>query len=164
VLHLRPSALAPLLRESLAANQGYAERAGVKLHCELPEPASLAQAQVDADRFLQIMANLLSNAIKHTPRGLQVTVRLSASAEQLCVSVADEGPGIDPEFRPRMFEKFSQADGSDRRPQGGTGLGLYLTRVLVERMQGRIEVASTPGQGAVFSVSLPRIGLASPSL
>jgi len=160
VLHLRPAALAPLLREALAANQGYAERAGVLLRCELPEEARHAQAQVDADRFLQIMANLLSNAIKHTPRGRAVTVSLSASAEQLCVSVKDEGPGIDPAFRPRMFEKFSQADGSDRRPQGGTGLGLYLTRVLAERMQGHIGVESVPGQGATFSVSLPRICLA----
>ena len=70
----------------------------------------------------------------------------------------DEGPGVDPAFRPRMFEKFSQADASDRRPQGGTGLGLYLTRVLVERMSGRILVEETPvGQGAVFEVKFPRL-------
>jgi len=158
VLHLRPVQVLPLLSEALAANQGYADRAGVNLVYTAPADPASWRARLDGDRFLQIMANLLSNAIKHTPRGARVYVEPVLEAHWLRVRVRDEGPGVDPAFRPRMFEKFSQADASDRRPQGGTGLGLYLTRVLVERMSGRILVEETPvGQGAVFEVKFPRL-------
>jgi len=70
--------------------------------------------------------------------------------------VRDRGPGVDPRFRGRMFEKFSQADGSDQRAKGGTGLGLYISRMLIERMGGLLSVESVPGEGATFSVELPR--------
>lgn len=158
VLHLRPVSLPALLGEALAANQGYADRSGVRLVYSPPPDAERWRARLDGDRFLQVMANLLSNAIKHTPSGAHVYVEPLSEGPWLRVRVRDEGPGIDPAFRPRMFEKFSQADASDRRPQGGTGLGLYLTRVLVERMGGRIVVEDTPvGQGAVFEVKFPRL-------
>ena len=151
VLHLRPQPLAPLLREALAANQGYAHRTGVTLATEGLDTAT-PEVRVDADRFLQVMANLLSNAIKHSPPGDSVRLSLAATASGVRVSVRDRGPGIDPRFRARMFEKFSQADGTDRRTQGGTGLGLYITRMLVERMGGRISADEVAGAGAAFSV------------
>jgi signal transduction histidine kinase len=151
VLHLRPQPLAPLLREALAANQGYAHRAGVALVAEGLDGVT-PEVRVDADRFLQVMANLLSNAIKHSPPGENVRLSLAATAGSVRVSVRDRGPGIDPRFRARMFEKFSQADGTDRRAQGGTGLGLYITRMLVERMGGRINAEEVAGDGAAFSV------------
>ena len=77
------------------------------------------------------------------------------TSRQVRVKVRDRGPGIDPQFRSRMFEKFSQADASDRRAQGGTGLGLYITRMLVDRMGGRIDVDSVPDQGATFFIEFP---------
>ena len=153
VLQLRPVHLAPLLREALSANQGYAQRAGVHLNLEVPEGSP--QVRLDADRFLQVMANLLSNAIKHSPAGDTVHVVLAWTEAVVRVRVRDRGPGIDPKFRARMFEKFSQADGSDRRAQGGTGLGLYITRMLVERMGGQVAVDSVAGEGATFFVELP---------
>lgn len=153
VLQLRPQHLAPLLREALSANQGYAQRVGVHLSLEVPE--GCPQVRLDADRFLQVMANLLSNAIKHSPAGDTVSVVLGWTEAVVNVKVRDRGPGIDPKFRARMFEKFSQADGSDRRAQGGTGLGLYITRMLVERMGGQVAVDSVAGEGATFVVELP---------
>jgi signal transduction histidine kinase len=71
------------------------------------------------------------------------------------VDVTDHGPGIDPAFRTRLFGKFAQADGSDRRAQGGTGLGLYISRRLIERMGGSISVQSQTGEGSTFSLVLP---------
>jgi Histidine kinase-, DNA gyrase B-, and HSP90-like ATPase len=76
------------------------------------------------------------------------------------VDVVDEGPGIDPTFKKKMFEKFSQADASDRRAVSGTGLGLYITRMLVNRMGGVVSADSGVTGGSTFSVCLPRLELA----
>ncbi|MCV2368892.1 ATP-binding response regulator [Roseateles oligotrophus] len=161
-LYLRPQPLYPLLREALAANQGYADRAGVRLLHGIPEQEAGPELRLDGERFLQLMANLLSNAIKHSPPGEAVRLIVSVDAYCARISVRDRGPGIAPAFRARMFEKFSQADGSDRRAQGGTGLGLYISRLLVERMGGRIS-ADEPqdaGSGACFSVEFELAGRA----
>ncbi len=153
VLQMRSTALDSLLREALTANQGYAQRAGV--HLALALTAGSPPVRVDADRFLQVMANLLSNAIKHSAPDDTVNVSLDWSQTRLRVSVQDQGPGIDPKFRARLFEKFSQADTSDRRAQGGTGLGLYITRMMVERMGGSVGADSVAGQGACFRIEFP---------
>jgi len=155
-LHLRPQSVAPLLRECIAANQSYAQRAGVALSLEQPAEVAQAEVALDADRFLQVMANLLSNAINHSPQGETVRVAARIDAAGLRVTVVDRGPGIPPQFRAHMFEKFSQADGTDQRAQGGTGLGLYITRMLVERMGGRISVDEVNGTGSAFSVHFRR--------
>jgi signal transduction histidine kinase len=154
-LNQRPSELAPLIREAVNANTGYAQRSGVTLRFE--DDSMACRAHVDADRFLQIMANLLSNAIKHTPKGKSVRVDLVQRDVHLHVDVVDEGPGIDPAFRKKLFEKFSQADGSDRRAIGGTGLGLYISRMLVEKMGGTIQAESGATGGATFRLTLPRL-------
>lgn len=150
VLNLRPAMLDDLLNEAMSANQSYAQQAGVTLNYALQ--ADKPRSVLDADRFLQVMANLLSNAIKHSRKGQVVQVSLYGDMQGWRVDVSDQGPGIDPAFRARLFEKFSQADGSDRRAQGGTGLGLYLSRLFVERMGGRISAQSQAGQGSTFSL------------
>ena len=155
-LHLRALELVPLIREALQANTGYAQRADVSLAFE--EPGHSCRVQVDPERFLQIMANLLSNAIKHSPKGRAVRVHLTQEPQWLQVDVVDEGPGIDPGFRKRLFEKFSQADASDRRAVGGTGLGLYISRMLVEKMGGTIQADSGATGGSTFRISLPCLG------
>jgi signal transduction histidine kinase len=157
-LNLRPSDLASLIGEAVKANTGYAQRGEVSLH--FADDALACRAQVDPDRFMQIMANLLSNAIKHSPKGRAVRVELVQHHTQVQVEVVDEGPGIDPAFRKKLFEKFSQADGSDRRAIGGTGLGLYISRMLVEKMGGSIQAESGATGGATFRLTLPRLAQA----
>lgn len=155
LLQMRATRLDTLLQEAMTTNQGYAQRSGVTLSADIAEDSP--PVRVDGERFLQVMANLLSNAVKHSASGDSVRVSLDWSASHVRVRVRDRGPGIDPQFRSRMFEKFSQADGSDRRAKGGTGLGLYISRMLIERMGGLIGVDSVPGEGSSFSVELPRM-------
>jgi signal transduction histidine kinase len=151
-LHRKVVDVRPLLEEALAANQSFADKVGVQLLLEVERPA---QIRVDPDRFSQVLANLLSNAIKHSKAGDGVRVKCAIEAAECRVSVIDQGPGVPAEFMKRLFEKFSQADGSDRRARGGTGLGLYISRLLVQRMAGTIGVESEPGKGACFYVSFP---------
>lgn len=162
-LRLKVQPLARVIQESISANQGYASGLGVYLRAEMADP-ELAEALVsaDADRLQQVFGNLLSNAIKHSPRGATVVVRLSTRSDGLCVSVSDSGPGVAAGFRQRLFEKFSQEDSSDRRSQGGAGLGLYIARLLVEQMAGTISADTPESQGATFSVWLPRVRAEAP--
>jgi signal transduction histidine kinase len=157
-LNLQPVELAPLIREALTANSTYAQRGLVSLAFD--DDVRSCRVQIDPDRFLQVMANLLSNAIKHSPKGKTVRVLLQQHPNQVQVDVVDEGPGIDPAFKKKMFEKFSQADASDRRAVSGTGLGLYITRMLVNKMGGVVSADSGAPGGSTFSVCLPRLELA----
>lgn len=111
----------------------------------------------DPDFLREVMDNLIDNAIKYTPNGGSVQVDVKADPEQFFISVADSGIGITAEDLEHIFQKFYRADNSDTRTIGGTGLGLYLAKQRVEAMNGHIWAESTPGQGTVFYVSLPRI-------
>lgn len=144
--------LSPLLEDALASNRGYAERFGVVLALSGDERLDV---EVDALRFAQVMANLLSNAIKFSPRGGTVRVRYRRLDGGVAIEVEDHGEGIPEAFRPRVFQHFAQAEADTTRRRGGTGLGLAITKQLVEQMHGRIDFASTLGQGSVFRVWLP---------
>jgi PAS domain S-box-containing protein len=141
--------------------QAVAAKKGINLAVDVPD--NLPGIRVDPGRIKQVLYNLIANAIKFTPSG--GTVRLAARAEQseLIVTVSDTGIGIAREDLPRLFREFEQlAQSSGVRPEG-TGLGLALTRRLVELHGGRVEVESEPGCGSTFSVRLPlRIGADSP--
>jgi signal transduction histidine kinase/CheY-like chemotaxis protein len=108
----------------------------------------------DTVRMTQVLSNLLSNAVKFTEAG-EVALSVRVAGEEICFQVADSGIGFDAETGARLFRRFEQADASIRRRFGGTGLGLAISRSLVELMGGRIEVASTPGEGSTFSVYVP---------
>ena len=116
----------------------------------LPEATALA----DRVRFRQIVENLLSNAIKFTPEGGSVTVSVSTTPDFVEVTVADTGVGIAPADQDRVFEEFQQV-GDDEGRRAGTGLGLALTKRLVEAHEGEIRLASAPGEGSSFTVRLP---------
>lgn len=110
---------------------------------------------VDNDHLREVADNLVENAIKYTPKG-QVTVNVDGDDQHVKISVADTGLGIPREDLPHLFQKFYRVDNSQTREIGGTGLGLYLCRRLIEGMNGRIWVDSTFGQGSTFYVELPR--------
>jgi signal transduction histidine kinase/CheY-like chemotaxis protein len=110
----------------------------------------------DPRRLEQVFLNLLSNAVKFTPPGGTVTVDVTASPDEVEVSVADTGSGIDLAFLPHVFERFRQGDNSTARTKGGLGLGLFIARQLVEAQGGSIRAESGgPGAGASFIVTMP---------
>lgn len=152
-LQLETLPLLPIVQDVMAMNQAYAQSFGVTLLLEAP--VGDVMATVDRNRLQQILTNLLSNACKFSPAGEQVVLSLKAQGGQVCLSVTDHGPGIPDSFRHRLFSKFAQADSSDTRQKGGTGLGLVITKALVERMAGQIQVESVPDVETRFSVILP---------
>ncbi|MFM7271409.1 MAG: ATP-binding protein [Actinomycetes bacterium] len=118
--------------------------------------AEPAVASVDPQRIEQVVTNLLGNAIDFSPAGARVGVSVRPEADHLVIAVRDEGPGIDPALHEAIFEPFRQADQSMTRTVGGTGLGLAIVRLAVEQHGGSVTVDSSPGQGATFTVRLPR--------
>ena len=110
----------------------------------------------DADRLTQVVLNLLSNAAKYAPRQLGVvSLALQVRGGEVVVSVRDNGPGVPPDQQAKVFEKFRQVDGDEHYRPGGTGLGLPISREIVQHLGGRLWLESEPGQGACFAFALP---------
>lgn len=154
-----PCAAIELVEQAVDANRGYAEKHSVNLHLEHPVDARI---KVDPDRFEQVLSNLISNAVKFSPVGASVTVRMEQRVSDLRISVTDCGRGIPEAFKESVFERFRQADASDRREKAGTGLGLAISKALVELMDGRIDFDSAEGVGSCFWVELPLLETAVP--
>ena len=144
-----------------------AEAKGVRLAAEAC--ASGAELLGDGDRVRQVLLNLVSNAVKFTHAGGRVTVRCGASAEPPpgallpgtgpwgFVEVADTGIGVPEDELSRIFDPFTQVDGTHTRAQGGTGLGLAISRTFARRMGGEVTAWSRPGEGSVFTLWLPAV-------
>jgi two-component system phosphate regulon sensor histidine kinase PhoR len=127
--------------------------AGIELALDVPDGLVV---QTDAARLRQVVVNLLDNAVKYSPSGGRVDVRAAERDGSFAIEVADEGLGIPDEAQQRIFEKFVRLDPEMRRGVGGSGLGLYISQELVERMGGRLRVHSEPGRGSTFTILLPR--------
>jgi PAS domain S-box-containing protein len=152
-LALSSQCLAALLEQAVEENLGLCVRYQVRLVLNRPLPQ--VAANVDAIRILQVLTNLFSNAAKFSPAEASIEIGMVVIGTMVRISVTDHGPGIPLSFRDRIFQRFSQADGSDNRQKGGTGLGLSISKALIERMGGTIDYESTPGMGTTFIVELP---------
>jgi CheY-like chemotaxis protein len=150
VLKQQDVSLIEVVRDAVSVCEAMAKQAQVEL--KVDAPTITPQVSVDASRFVQVLVNLISNAVKFSPSGESVDVQIQSDPYGACVCVRDRGPGIPVDQQNQLFEKFSQLDGSDSRSQGGTGLGLYISKMLIEKMGGYITVTSPVGPGAEFSV------------
>jgi signal transduction histidine kinase len=131
----------------------FAERDDVTLELVAAEPSSFVAG--DEDKLRQVLINLVDNAVKYSPDGGAVEVRVEPNVTSLRVSVSDQGLGIPHGEQQRIFGKFYRVDPQLSRGVGGTGLGLYICRELVRRMDGRMTVSSKEGEGSTFVVELP---------
>jgi two-component system CheB/CheR fusion protein len=153
-LNLQEVDLAVLLEEAVDAVSPAADAKGLTISTHLQ--SEMGMGMVDADRVRQVVWNLLTNAVKFSPKGTLISVSLSKRNGMAQIRVADTGRGISPDFLPNVFDRFRQADASSTRRHGGLGLGLDISRQLVELHGGTIEVESEGlGKGAAFTVSLP---------
>jgi two-component system OmpR family sensor kinase len=114
------------------------------------------EAEADPQRLRQALGNLIDNAIKFTPRGGEIRVSTWARADEVGVTVADNGPGIPEQDRARVFDRFYRVDGSRVRTAGGTGLGLAICAEIARAHSGRVWVDGRPGGGSAFTLALPR--------
>ncbi|HET9850774.1 MAG TPA: ATP-binding protein [Candidatus Saccharimonadales bacterium] len=153
-----------LLGQVVEAEQFHAEQSNLELKYVLSNNdvagghvvRPIYYAFVDPTRMNEVFQNIIDNAIKYTPQG-SVTVRLTGDLETIQVQVQDTGPGIPSEDIPHLFQKFYRVDNSATRTVGGTGLGLYICKIIVELYKGRIWVESQLGKGSTFFINLPRL-------
>jgi len=139
-----------LLRDSVEAFHLAAAAQHVEL--SVSEAPGLPPAHFDSERILQVLANLLSNALKFTPSGGRIEVRAVRERQDIRISVSDTGAGIPGDHLEHVFERFRQVNGRDRR---GHGLGLHISRSIVEKHGGRIWAESRLGEGSTFHFTLP---------
>ena len=118
-------------------------------------PQSHIHIRGDHDRLSQALSNILSNAVKFSKPDGVVTVSVADLGNDVQISVQDEGIGIPDSFRDHVFEKFTQVDSSDTRRYGGTGLGMFIAKTIVEDHGGNIDYESSGGAGTTFFVTLP---------
>ena len=153
-LDVRPLDIASVARAAINVVQPAADAKGITLDY-YAEPG-LGAISADSARVHQIIWNLLSNAVKFTPHGGKISLRVEQDETDARVTVKDSGQGIDPEFLPRVFDRFRQADSSTTRSFGGLGLGLAIVRHLVELHGGTVSAQSDGvGKGATFTVTFP---------
>ena len=149
--------IAPIDAAEVARAAVEAVRPGLPANIQLDlviEP-NLPPVAADADKVRQILVNLRENAIKYSPDGGRVEISLSRHDSVVRFSVQDEGLGISEDELPQIFDRFHRVDPNMTRGVGGTGLGLYISRELVEGMRGQMWVTSTEGEGSTFSFELP---------
>lgn len=145
-------ALAPILNDAIEAVREYRHSYGVEIETSEEWPA--IEVTVDASRLIQALTNLLSNAMKFSPEDQPVEVTVTQQGETTEICIRDHGPGVSPEFRDRLFQRFSQADATDSRKLPGTGLGLAITQEICHQLGGQVGYRDAEGGGAEFYIQL----------
>ena len=158
-LRARRVDLGAWLRRTLERFEQTASARSVSLRLDIPTHAHPPEAWVDPDLMEKVVSNLVANGLDYCPAGGWLRVSLSwstdAAVQAATIAVTDTGPGVPDALRERLFERFFQADDSDRRQRGGAGIGLALARELVALHGGDVSVHNEPGAGACFTVTLP---------
>jgi PAS domain S-box-containing protein len=151
---MSPLEIAPLIRQAIEVNHFYEEKFGIEFVIEQTIPDIKINA--DADRIIQVLTNFLSNAAKFSMKDKKVLISVAENKKNIRVSVKNHGPGIPKEFHHQIFQKFSQVDASDARKREGTGLGLWISKELIENMGGEIGFESpNDGDTTTFYFDLP---------
>jgi signal transduction histidine kinase len=143
-----------MVERAVVGTQAFAAQFDVGLETDIADDAIV---DADSDRIIQVLVNLLSNAVKYSSPHSTVLVRLARHEGRARVSVIDHGEGIPEQFHDRIFDKFAQADSSDTRRKGGTGLGLNICKAIIEHHRGHIDFHSVPGEGTEFYFDLPTV-------
>lgn len=144
-----------LLVECCRSVQALAAGRDIRLECQTAEDVPF---RGDEELLRRLVVNLLDNAIRYTPHGGMVCAALRAEGRELSIQVSDTGMGIAPEAVPHLFERFYRADKARSRQDGGFGLGLAIVKWIAESHHGAVDLASRPGAGSTFTVTLPRVG------
>jgi CheY-like chemotaxis protein/two-component sensor histidine kinase len=153
-LSLEPVSVRLLIKETSQLMAPIAAKRSIRISQDSPHPALAVYA--DRQRLSQVLVNLISNAVKYNHRGGSITISCrEEGTDQAIITVSDTGPGLSPDNLERIFVPFERL-GAEQTAIEGTGIGLPLARALTEAMRGRLTASSVLGQGAAFTVSLPR--------
>jgi len=154
-VHPRPADLREITAEALHTMQPLLEKHDQRLVVEFP--ATTPEVEADPRRIVQVLVNLLSNASKYGPDHADIAVGAEPTPDGVRVTVADRGPGIDPEQREGLFRPFVPPSSADRDVQHGAGLGLSVVKAIVEAHGGHVDIEDRPGGGSIFSFTLPAV-------
>jgi len=144
-----------LLQQCVELNAGYFDKH--KITVQLDETNKDINIRVDRDRFIQVITNLLSNAAKFSPLDSEVKIYLNLQGDLIQIHIHDQGTGIPEEFKEKIFQRFTQADASNTRVHGGSGLGLYISKQIMHEMKGDIDFQSETNKGTTFTITLPTV-------
>ncbi len=153
VFDLKRVEVRSLLERTIEDNRGYAEDCGVRLRLTRQRPRSTCARTPTASCRLSPISSRTPSSFR--ARDEEVIVAVKPRGDTVHISVRDHGPGVPQDFKPRIFEKFAQADGTNTRKKGGTGLGLSIVKQIVDRLDGTVGFADAPGGGAIFYIDLP---------
>jgi len=150
--HFEPVYLEDALGISLSDYKSTIEKKQIAFEKVMPK---VSMIRGEKDRLIEVINNLLDNAIKFTPTGGKISIKAWDEAENVHITVSDNGIGIPKEIIPKLFMRFYQVDASASRKYGGTGLGLYITKTIIDIFRGKIWIESEPGKGTAVHVLLP---------
>ena len=153
--HVEDVELMPLVQQAIDGTVAYAAKHEVRI--ELDEGVRGARVRVDPDRMIQVVTNVLSNAVRFSAEGEVVTVKMARIDEILRISVNDTGPGISEEFRDQVFEAFARGENDAWRHLSGTGLGMSISKAIIEELGGTISFETEVGVGTTFFIDIPEV-------